>query len=49
MRQLVHVAFSVVAAMDKRYFEALDRHKAAVSRNVTLNLWERHVVPLFIG
>jgi hypothetical protein len=49
MRQLVHVAFSVVAAMGKRYFEALDKHKAAVSRNVTLNLWERHIVPLFIG
>jgi len=49
MRQLVHVGFAVVAAMGQRYFEALDRHKAAVSRNVTLNLWERHVVPLFIG
>ena len=49
MRQLVHCAFSVVAAMGDRYFAALDKHKAAVSRNVTLNLWERHLVPLFIG
>jgi len=49
MRQLVHVAFRVAAAMGGRYFEALDRHKAAVSRNVTANLWERHLVPLFIG
>ena len=49
MRQLVHVAFSVAAAMGGRYLEALDRHKAAVSRNVTANLWERHLVPLFIG
>jgi hypothetical protein len=49
MRQLVHVAFRVAAAMGKRYCEALDRHEAAVSRNVTLNLWERHLVPLFIG
>jgi hypothetical protein len=49
MRQLVHVAFRVAAAMGGRYFEALDRHKAAVSRNVTVNLWERHLVPLFIG
>jgi hypothetical protein len=49
MRQLVHVAFRVAAAMGGRYLEALDRHKAAVSRNVTTNLWERHLVPLFIG
>ncbi len=49
MRQLIHVAFRVAAAMGGRYFEALDRHKAAVSRNVTVNLWERHLVPLFIG
>jgi hypothetical protein len=49
MRQLVHVAFRVAAAMGKRYYEALDRHEAAVSRNVTVNLWERHLVPLFIG
>ena len=49
MRQLVHVAFRVAAAMGKRYYEALDRHEAAVWRNVTVNLWERHLVPLFIG
>jgi len=49
MRQLVHVAFRVAAAMGERYYEALDRHEAAVSRNVTVNLWERHLVPLFIG
>ena len=48
MRELVHCAFSVVASIGDRYFEALDRHKAAVSRNVTANLWERHIVPLFI-
>lgn len=49
MRQLVHVAFRVAAAMGGRYYEALDRHEAAVSRNVTVNLWERHLAPLFIG
>lgn len=49
MRQLVHVAFRVAAAMGKRYYEALEKHEAAVSRNVTVNLWERHLVPLFIG
>jgi hypothetical protein len=49
MRQLFHVGFAVVAAMGQRFYEAVERHKAAVSRNVTVNLWERHIVPLFIG
>jgi hypothetical protein len=49
MRQLFHVGFAVVASMGQRFYEAVERHKAAVSRNVTVNLWERHIVPLFIG
>jgi tagaturonate epimerase len=48
MRQLVHVAFRVAAKMGSRYLDALDRHEASVSRNVTLNLYERHLAPLFI-
>ena len=47
MRQLVHVAFRVAASMGDRYLEALDRHAASISRNVTENLWGRHLVPLF--
>jgi hypothetical protein len=49
IRQLFHVGFAVVASMGQRFYEAVERHKAAVSRNVTVNLWERHIVPLFIG
>ena len=49
MRQLVHVGFRVAARMGPRYIDALARHEAAVSRNVTANLWERHIAPLFIG
>jgi hypothetical protein len=49
MRQLVHVAFRVAAAMGARYLDALDRNEAVVSRNVTENLWKRHLEPLFIG
>jgi hypothetical protein len=47
MRQLVHVAFGVAAQMGSRYLEALTKHEASVSRNVTANLWERHFAPLF--
>jgi hypothetical protein len=49
MRQLVHVAFRVAAKMGARYLEALERHEASVSRNVTENLYERHLAPLFIA
>jgi len=49
MRQLVHVAFRVAAKMGPRYLDALAKHEAAVSRNVTQNLYERHLAPLFIA
>jgi len=48
MRQLVHVAFRVAAAMGTRYLDALDENEESVSRNVTENLWERHIKPLFV-
>jgi hypothetical protein len=48
MRQLVHVAFRVAAKMGTRYLDALDENEESVSRNVTENLWERHIKPLFI-
>ena len=34
--------------MGERYYAALRAFEADVSRNVTQNLWERHVKPLFI-
>jgi hypothetical protein len=49
MRQLVHVAFRVAAKMGARYLDALEANEASVSRNVTANLWERHMRPLFLG
>jgi len=49
MRQLVHVAFRVAARMGNRYLDALAANEESVSRNVTANLWERHMKPLFAG
>ena len=48
-RQLVHVGYKIAAGMGRRYLDALAAHEAAVSRNVTHNLYERHLVPLFVG
>jgi hypothetical protein len=48
-RQLLHVGFKAAAKMGPRYLDALDRCKETVSRNVTDNLFERHIKPLFLG
>jgi hypothetical protein len=48
VRQLLHVGFKAAAKMGARYLEALARSKETVSRNVTANLFERHIQPLFL-
>ncbi len=49
LRQLLHVGYKIAAQMGERYLEALEACKASVSRNVTENLYERHLKPLFLG
>lgn len=48
-RQLLHVAFKVAAKMGDRYLRALEENEEVVARNVTANLFERHIRPIFIG
>ncbi len=48
LRQLLHVGYKIAAQMGERYYGALREFEADVSRNVTENLWERHLKPLFI-
>jgi hypothetical protein len=48
LRQLLHVGFKVAAQMGERYYRALQTYEEDVARNVTENLWERHIKPLFI-
>ena len=47
-RQLLHVSFKVAARMGDRYLHALKEHEPIISRNVTENLFERHLKPLFL-
>ena len=49
LRQLVHVGFKVAAQMGEQYLQMLNACEAAVSRNVTTNLYDRHIRPLFLG
>jgi hypothetical protein len=48
LRQLLHVGYKIAAQMGERYYSALREFESDVSRNVTQNLWGRHLKPLFI-
>lgn len=47
LRQLIHVGFKIAAEMGDRYTDALKANEAIIARNVTGNLYERHLLPLF--
>ena len=49
LRQLLHVGFKVAAKMGNRYLEALEANEQVVARNVTTNLFNRHIRPVFLG
>jgi hypothetical protein len=49
LRQLLHVSFKVAAKQGERYTDLLAVHREIVGRQVTTNLYERHLAPLFLG
>ena len=48
-RQLLHVGFKVAAKLGTRYLDLLTVMETTISRNVTENLFARHIKPVFIG
>jgi hypothetical protein len=48
-RQLLHVGFKIAAKMGKRYLDLLEANEAVIARNVTENLYDRHIAPVFLG
>ena len=46
-RQLLHVSFKVAAAMGAHFTDALESNAEIVGRNVTDNLYHRHIRPLW--
>ena len=48
IRQLLHVAYKVAAEYGTIYLEALNDNKTIIERNVTANLFDRHIKPLFL-
>ena len=49
LRQLLHVGYKVAAEMGGRFTAALEQHAEVIAANVTENLYERHIRPLFLG
>ena len=47
-RQLLHVSFKVAAKKGERYLNALKKHETVIAKNVTENLFERHLKPLLL-
>jgi hypothetical protein len=46
-RQFLHVSFKIAAKMGPVYTDAIAEHAAVIGRNVTFNLLERHLRPIF--
>ena len=48
LRQLLHVGFKVAAKMGDRYLKMLEESEESISRNVTANLYQRHIQAVFL-
>ena len=49
LRQLLHVGFKIAAKQGARYLDLLRANRAVVAKNVTGNLFDRHIRPIFLG
>jgi hypothetical protein len=49
VRQLLHVSFKVAAKAGARYTDLLKKNEEIVGKQVTENIFDRHMKPLFIG
>jgi len=47
IRQMLHVGYKVAAKMGDRYLKLLEQCELSIAKNVTVNLYERHLKPLF--
>jgi hypothetical protein len=49
VRQLLHVGYKIAALAGDDYLNMLKKYEEIVSKNVTENLYERHLKPLFLN
>ena len=48
-RQLLHVGYKIAAKRGDAYLDMLTDCEESIARNVTTNLYDRHIKPLFVG
>jgi hypothetical protein len=46
-RQLLHCSYKIAAEMGEIYLHNIIKYKDIISRNVTENLYEKHIKPIF--
>ncbi len=47
-RQLLHLSYKIAAEMGGRFSEALEEYEDIIAENVTANIYDRHIVPIFL-
>jgi hypothetical protein len=48
-RQLLHVGYKIAAELGPRFTDALTKYESTIASQVTANLYERHIRPLFLN
>jgi hypothetical protein len=48
-RQLLHVGYKVAVELGREYLDALEKYEQVVAKNVTENIYDRHIKHVFIG
>jgi tagaturonate epimerase len=48
LRQLLHIGYKIAARMGQRFTDMLGMCEETIARNVTTNLFDRHLKPLFL-
>ncbi len=48
-RQLLHVGYKVAAQLGREYLDALEANEDVIAQHVGENLYDRHIVPIFVG
>ncbi len=49
LRQLLHVGFKIAAKMGDKYIRLVESNEKVIAKNVTENLYDRHIAPVFLG
>lgn len=49
LRQLLHVGFKIAAKMGDKYIGLVESNEKVIAKNVTENLYDRHIAPVFLG